>query len=95
VNMRPDETVVQGGLPEKTRARALSEPGQQYAIYIFGGQRVAPSLALPAGNYRIEWLSPTTGTVLKSETITAKEPTTAVSSPEFETDIALGIKRMR
>ena len=50
IRMKPDETVVKGGLPANARATVLSEPGKQYAIYFFGGPSVKPSLALPAGS---------------------------------------------
>src|SRR5262249_26242195 len=51
VHMKPDETVVRGGLPSKGRARVLSEPGKQYAIYLFGGPEANLALALPEGRY--------------------------------------------
>ena len=50
----------------------LSEPGKQYAVYFFGGPSAKPSLALPAGEYTAEWISPVTGKVLKSEAVTAR-----------------------
>lgn len=34
VRMQPDDSVIQGGVPEGMTARALVEPGQQYAIYL-------------------------------------------------------------
>lgn len=91
VRMKPDETVVKGGLPAKGRARVLSEPGKQYAAYLFGGPEAKPSLALPAGKYKAEWVSPLTGKVLKAEAITAAGPTTELASPKYETDIALRV----
>jgi hypothetical protein len=91
VRMRPDGTVVRGGLPPKGRARVLSEPGKQYALYLFGGPEAKLALALPEGKYKVEWISPTTGKVLKSETVMATAPATEVASPKFETEIALRI----
>src|SRR6185369_1568162 len=32
IKMRPDNSVIKSGLPEKARARVLAEPGRQYAI---------------------------------------------------------------
>jgi len=84
----------QGGLPEKGRARVLSEPGKQYALYFFGGPSAKPLLALPAGEYLTEWLSPVTGKVLQSEAITAKGMPVELASPKFDPDIALRIKRV-
>jgi hypothetical protein len=67
VRMRPGRSVLKGGLPAKGRARVLSEPGKQYAIYLFGGKSAKLSLALPEGEYAAEWVSPLTGKVLKGE----------------------------
>ena len=92
--MNPDEGVVHGGLPAKGRARVLSEPGKQYAVYFFGGPSAKPLLALPAGEYLTEWLSPVTGKVLQSEAITAKGMPVELASPKFDPDIALRIKRV-
>lgn len=91
VKMKPDETVVKGGLPPKGRVRVLSEPGKQYAAYLFGGPDAKLSLALPAGKYTAEWVSPLTGKVVKSEAITASAPTTELASPKFDPDIALRV----
>jgi hypothetical protein len=91
VRMKPDGAVVKGGLPPRGRARVLSEPGKQYALYLFGGPEAKLSLALPEGKYTAEWISPVTGKVLRSETVSAAGPATEVVSPKFETDIALRI----
>jgi hypothetical protein len=91
VKMKPDVAVVKGGLPPKGRARVLSEPGKQYAAYLFGGPGAKLSLALPAGKYSVEWVSPVTGKVLKSETVTAARPTTELESPPFDPDVALRV----
>jgi hypothetical protein len=90
IRMKPDETVVKGGLPEKGRARALSEPGKQYAIYFFG-KSAKPLLVLPPGAYKAEWLSPVTGKIVKSEAIRSKGAPVEAVSPEYDTDIALRI----
>ena len=92
--MHADEALVKGGLPAKGRARVLSESGKQYAVYFFGGPIVKPSLALLAGSYQTKWVSPITGKVLKTETITAKEISVELASPEFDPDIALRITRI-
>jgi hypothetical protein len=92
--MKPDEGVVKGGLPAKCRARVLSEPGKQYATYFFGGPSAKPLLALPAGEYTAEWLSPVTGKVLQSEAIMAKGMPVELASPKYDPDIALRIRRL-
>lgn len=93
VRMRPDEEVVQGGLPGGGRARVLAEAGRQYAVYLHGGPQARLELALPAGTYRAEWIDPTSGKLLQSVSVTATQPTTTVASPKFGPDIALRLKR--
>jgi hypothetical protein len=95
VRMRPDETTVRGGLSAKGRARVLSEPGKQYAVYLFGGPQARLELALPKGTYRAEWLDPLSGKVLKAESVTAAAATTVLESPRFTTDVALRVVRAR
>ena len=93
--MKPDTEVVKGGLNGDGKARVLSEPGRQYAAYFFGGHGAKPSLALPAGQYQVDWFRPTTGEKVKSEVVTATGPPIAISSPPFDPDIALRILRVK
>jgi hypothetical protein len=92
VKLKPDETSLKGGLPAKGRARVLSEPGTQYAIYFFGGKSAKPMLELPSGKYDAEWISPTTGQVLKKEAVTSSGSPVELKSPDFDPDVALGIR---
>lgn len=93
IRMKPDEALIEHGLPENGRARVLSEPGKQYAVYFFAGPIAKPSLVLSAGEYTAEWLSPLSGEILQSETIAAKGIPVELTSPEFDPDIALRIRR--
>lgn len=97
LSMKPDETVIQGGLTGKSRATVLSETGKQYAAYFFHGPIVKPKFALPGGSYKAEWYSPRTGELLKTESISAKGSPAKASpveliSPQFDTDMVLRIK---
>jgi hypothetical protein len=92
VRMKPDEAVLQGGLPAKGRARVLSEPGKQYAIYLFGGPAAKLELKLPKGDYTVEWIDPTSGKVLQTSRVTASKAETVLPSPRFTTDIALRVR---
>lgn len=89
VRMRPDTTVVQEGLPDGAGMRALVEPGKQYAIYIHGGSQVALELAIPAGEYQVEWVNPVTGKVDKQENHHHSGHLFSITSPSYATDIAL------
>jgi hypothetical protein len=95
VCMRPDDSVVKGGLPPKGRARVLAETGRQYALYLFGGPEARLELALPKGNYAAEWLDPVSGKMLKSDRVEATGATTVLPSPRFTTDVALRLRRAR
>jgi hypothetical protein len=93
VKLAPDGRVIARAAPEKTSARALSEPGKAYAIYIHGGTRTELTLDLPDGRYTAEWLNPSTGKVERSQEIQARGGRTVVESPRYEEDIALRIRR--
>jgi hypothetical protein len=95
VRMKPDEEVVKGGVPPKGRVRVLSEPGQQYAVYVVGGQGVTLALELPAGLYQAEWFDPLRGIALTNHLVKATEPMTELTSPKFESEIALCIRRKK
>jgi hypothetical protein len=94
VKMAPDAKVIGRVVPEKTSARALSEPGQAYAIYIHGGTKVELTLNIPAGHYQAEWLNPRTGTVEKPQAIQSRGSRVELTSPLYEEDVALRIRRV-
>jgi hypothetical protein len=95
VRMKPDERTLKGGLPNKGRARVLSEPGRQYALYLFGGPEAKLEMALPKGTYDLAWVDPLSGKVLKAERVKAEGPATVLASPRYTTDIALRLRRAR
>jgi hypothetical protein len=95
IRMKPDETFVKEGMPSKTRATVLSEPGRRYAAYFFGGKSFKPKVAIPGGLFTAEWISPVTGKVLKIETGQATRAPIELSSPEFDPDVALKIEVIR
>lgn len=95
VKMRPDKSVVRGGVPEKGRVQALVEPGRQYAIYVFGGDGRGLQLALdlPQGNYRAEWMNTLTGKIDRRENVRHQGGQITLASPVYEQDVALRIRR--
>lgn len=92
LRMRPDNSVFKGLHPEDARTRALVEPGKQYAIYVFGGKRVKLTLEMPTGQYQAEWVNPLSGAVEKCETVSSSAGAVTLSSPPYETDIALRLR---
>lgn len=95
VRMKPDNSVITGGVPEKATARALVQRGRQYAIYINGGTRVDLTVALPEGTFLVEWVNTKTGKTEKRRTITHIGGAANLSSPDYTDDIALRIMRTK
>jgi len=91
VKMKPSHSLIQSGLPEKSKAYVLAQPGKQYAVYIFGGSKVNLTVDLPKGEYAIEWLSPVSGRVEKMENLQHPGGTANLSSPAYAEDVALRV----
>jgi hypothetical protein len=91
IHMSPDGAFVQSGLPPKATARTLAKRGEQYAVYIQGGSRADLVVDLPAGKYTVDWLSPRTGHVAKSEALGHSGGKVTLTSPDYAEDIALRI----
>ena len=93
VRMKPDNSVITGGIPKKATARALVQRGRQYAIYVNGGTRADLTVALPAGTFLVEWVNTKTGNTEKRKTIAIVSGAANLSSPDYTDDIALRIVR--
>lgn len=89
VKMKPDHSTIV--LARGSFARALSEPGKQYAIYINTGNKCNLKISLPSGNYESKWINTLNGYTLKSETLKHSGGTITLTSPDFSEDIALKI----
>ena len=72
-------------------ARALSETGRQYAVYISNGLQCDLRVNLPKGGYSARWISTHNGTVLKTEKLIHPGGEITLRSPEYKDDIALKI----
>jgi hypothetical protein len=109
LKMRPDRGFLVSGLPAaRTYYRAMSEPGEQYALYIHhsserrGSYVVAEgnygdelALKLPSGTYQADWMNPASGSVISSERFTFEGGNRKMSTPSYSLDIALRIKRTK
>lgn len=93
VRMHPDDSVIKGGWPAKGRVHCLTEPGKQYAVHIFGGERTDLSMDLPAGKYRTEWVNTMTGKTDKQEDLRSNGTTVTLHSPIYQDEIAVCILR--
>jgi len=102
IRLKPDNTTIRthhvtlpqaGASAAHATARALSEPGQAYAIYVNGGTRAELVLKLPAATYKAEWVNTKTGQSEKTETFNHAGGDRTVASPEYSEDIALRATR--
>lgn len=92
--MAPDAEVVRGITPGGITAHFLSEPEKVYAGYLAGGTGATLSLALPMGDYRVEWVSPRTGNVLRADRLRSDATGNAtLKSPAYQEDVAVRLVR--
>ena len=86
--MKPDYSM----LKEKENADGMqifAQKGKQYALYIYSDSTSELSLEIPDGIYRVEWINPLSGAIIKAETVVSKNTTLVLSLPPFKEDIAL------
>jgi hypothetical protein len=92
LQMRPDSTVIRGGLPADATARALVEQGKAYAVYLKGGTHANLELEIPAGRYRAAWLNPRIGAIEKTEDVDHSGGLLTMASPPYAEDLALSLR---
>jgi hypothetical protein len=105
--LRPDNAVIQQ-VSDRLEARALSDPGKAYAVYLHvpippkpknlaglrrKGLRASLTLALPAGTYRGEWINTQTGKVVEVKTWEHEGGSLRLRTPPFDDDLALRLRR--
>ena len=104
--MRPDRSFVVSGMPAGAHYRGISERGQQYALYHHHSElkpyvyKVVPGSLRRALDPRparrhlpADWVNPSTGALLGTETFTHPGGQRSVSTPRHAVDMALRIKR--
>lgn len=89
IRMKPDTALIQNDL-ERTTAYALSEPGKQYAIYVFRPGPIDLDLSIPQGTYKVEYINPVSGKMQEREPANSNG-TLKITTPAFEEDIAIRI----
>jgi hypothetical protein len=65
----------------------------EYAIYLEGNGPTDVTLELPRGQYSCEWLNVKTGSIEQLEKFTHKGGEKLLSSPAFQSGIALRLRR--
>ena len=91
VRMKPDGSVIRGGLPAEAKAHALVQPGKQYAVYLFGGRQSNLRVELPPGAYHVSWLNPINGDWESRSELKHGGGVATLKSPQYDPDIALRI----
>jgi hypothetical protein len=104
IKMAPDAAVI-SSVPKDASARALSAPGETYAVYLHRGH-IDPdakpryvvdsasrpsslSLDLPAGTYSVTWTDPKTGGVIGESQLKHQGGAAQLNSPAYSEDAAL------
>jgi hypothetical protein len=87
LDLRPDNTTVKHAAG--VVAHAISNLGHEYAIYLDGNGPTYLTLALPSGDYKLEWVSTKTGATGKSEDFHHTGGNKTLTSPTFENGIAV------
>ncbi len=95
VHLKPDATLVKGGIPAGGAVHVLAKSGEAYAIYLHGGKQAALMLEVPAGRYRAEWVNTLNAKIDKFEEVKHDGGILALRSPEYKDDLALRVKRIR
>jgi hypothetical protein len=93
IKMKPDNSIIKGGMPDKATVRALVQDGRAYAIYINGGSEAQLQVELSKGKYTAEWIKTKTGKSDKKESFDHPGGNRTLGSPKYEDDIALRILR--
>jgi hypothetical protein len=95
--MKPDNSVIKGGVPAGTTARALVEAGKACAIYLrktkVGASAEPLQLELATGYWRAEWIDPVSGRRVKEGRFKHIGGVRSLEVPAFVDDVALRLGR--
>ncbi len=91
VHMKPSQSLIRGPLPKGVTARVLGEESKAFALYLRGPGASELTLALPPGEYQLEWLNPIGGQIDSAATIDVSGPA-HLPVPTYQSDIALRIR---
>lgn len=108
IKMSRDTSFVASGVPAGAFAHGISQPPNQYALYIHhsilskgveyivqpGTYQENLVLHIGAGNYRSDWVEPATGNIICTDTFSHSGGNRAFTTPQYSVDIALRIKKL-
>jgi len=73
----------------ETHAMALAAPGQSYVVYLLGEQVSSIKLAVPEGDYRLQWYDPKTGEQTEASPVGSVGGQLVLAVPSFDQDVVL------
>ena len=91
IDLRPDRQVVKHAAGVK--ARALTNPGHEYAFYLDGDGPTEITLALPSGEYSGNWIDTKTGSREPIQKFRHAGGDKALRTPDFQNGIGLRLTR--
>ncbi len=98
IRMKPDNSVIKGGIPEGGSARALVQPGRTIAVYLRCGKKGPGSapleIELPQGQWLAEWIDPVSGKISVSDEVEGGA-VRGIRVPAYQDDAALRLTRRK
>lgn len=109
IKMRADKAFVVSGVEEGVYCRGISQPGEQYALYLHhselnereeyyiaqpGHYQETLVLDLSPGTYKADWVDTVLGSTISTFTFVHQGGNQDLSTPEYAVDIALRVKRI-
>lgn len=108
IKMSRDKSFICGAIPAGAFVRGISQPGNQYALYIHhstlskgveyivqsGSYQDNLALNIAAGNYGFDWVDPATGKIVCTGTFLHGGGNRTFTTPRYSVDIALRIKKL-
>lgn len=88
IKMKPDSMII---ADTTLRWNAISEEGNQYAVYLIDDKLTTITLNIPSGKYNVTWMHPLTGKYEKTVAVMIKNNILALKVPPHIEDIALRI----
>lgn len=91
----------------KTNVRSFSQPGKQYAFYLYKNPKGRSSgevhsrsyrdkilFKIPEGSYRADWIDPLLGNIIRTDYFSVKKDKYSINTPPYFMDLALRIIRI-
>jgi len=91
LRMRPDAQVVVHA--PGAAAVAMGARGEAYAVYLTGSGPGDLVLQLPAGEYKVEWVEPASGSVVEKKPLAHRGGEVRLKTPAFAEDAAVRIRK--